>query len=243
MSGAVWRTEQGEGPVVVLVHGSMDRSTSFARMTRHLGDFVVVRYDRRGYGRSVDLGPAVGIEQQADDLLDVIDGRTARVFGHSLGGVVALAAAAREPERFERVVAYEAPRSWLPWWPSTSAGGAAMADQSDPADVAERFMRRIVGDAIWERLPPSTRVARRSEGPALVAELRSVRPPNPPPYVDGDLCCAVTGAHGTESDERHHRAAVDLVEGVAGADLRVVEGAGHGVHVSHPAAAAALLAG
>ena len=83
----------------------------------------------------------MGIDQQADDLLDVIDGRTARVFGHSLGGVVALAAAAREPARFARVVAYKAPRSWLPWWPNTSAGGAAMADASDPAKVAERFMR------------------------------------------------------------------------------------------------------
>ena len=39
--------------------------------------------------------------------------------------------------------------------------------EHDPAGAAERFMRRLIGDARWERLPQATREARRAEGPAL----------------------------------------------------------------------------
>ena len=61
-----------------------------------LADLPVVRYDRRGYGRSTSLG--VGdLSVHADDLLDLIGDRPAVVVGHSLGGVVALVAAERRP--------------------------------------------------------------------------------------------------------------------------------------------------
>ena len=241
MSDGVWRTETGDGPVVVLVHGSMDRSTSFGRMVRHLDGSTVVRYDRRGYGRSRELGPARSIGHQVDDLLDVIDGRTVRVFGHSLGGVVSLVAAERAPELFDRVVAYEAPRSWLPWWPTDSAGGAALSEAGTAEDVAERFMMRIVGEQVWSRLGASTRAARRAEGATLVAELESLRPPHSAPYDDAGLCCEVVAAYGSATHDRHRRAASDLAAGVDGAELRVVEGARHGVHLSHPAEAATLV--
>lgn len=241
MGDRVWSTEAGSGPLVVLVHGSMDRSTSFARIARHLDGFTVARYDRRGYANSLGLGPPVSVAQQANDLLDVIDGRVARVFGHSLGGVIALAASVRAPDSFERVVAYEAPRSWLPWWPAESAGSAAMAEFSDPEDVAEGFMRRMVGDAVWEKLPPSTREARRAEGVTLIADIGSVRPPHPAPYDDDAIRCKVIAAYGTSSHERHQRAARDLSRAVSDGELRVVDGAAHGAHLSHPAEAAALL--
>lgn len=238
----VWRTEEGEGPLVVLVHGSMDRSTSFRRMARHLSGLRVVRYDRRGYGESLALGPPSSIDEQVDDLLDVIDGRPARVFGHSLGGVVALAAAERAPEHVARVVAYESPRSWTEWWPADSAGNAAMDGVGDPAEVAERFMARMIGEERWRRLPRATRDARRAEGPTLIADLLSVRRPEPAPYDDEEIGVPVVAAHGTASADRHVRAARELADRVPAARLEVVEGAGHGVHLTHPAAAAALLA-
>ena len=36
-------------------------------------------------------------------------------------------------------------------------------------------MRGMVGDAVWERLPERTRRERRSEGPALLADLATIR--------------------------------------------------------------------
>src|SRR5207302_1304119 len=63
----------------------------------------------------------------AADCLDVLGERTGVIVGHSIGGVVALAAAQLAPERVVAVGAYEAPMSWQPWWPRRSAGGVAMA--------------------------------------------------------------------------------------------------------------------
>ena len=47
-------------PLVVLVHGSMDRMAGLAKVARRLApDHHVLRYDRRGYGHSVaHPGPA-----------------------------------------------------------------------------------------------------------------------------------------------------------------------------------------
>ena len=44
------------GPLVVLVHGSLDRSASFARVVRRLDDVHTVVYDRGGYHRSRQAG-------------------------------------------------------------------------------------------------------------------------------------------------------------------------------------------
>lgn len=236
-----WRCDEGEGARVVLVHGTMDRASSFGRVQRHLDDFRVTRYDRRGYGRSVELGPPTGMAQQVADLLDVVGDDPALVAGHSYGGTVALAAAAVAPDLVRGVVAYEAPMQWLPWWPRTSAGAQAVATSADPADAAERFMRRMVGDARWEKLPPSTRAARRAEGATLVAEMAHARPPNPPAFDPADLAVPVIAAHGTEGAEHHARSAAALADAAPMGELVVVQGAGHGVHLSHPKEFAALV--
>ena len=162
---------------IVLVHGSLDRSAGMTKLSRRLEDgFRVTRYDRRGYGRSMPHAGPFGIDAQVDDLVHVIASAPDApapcvVFGHSYGGNVALATAERHPELVAGVVVYETPLSWLPWWPGTTAGGDARAWEHDPAGAAERFMRRLIGDARWERLPEATREARRAEGVALVGEL------------------------------------------------------------------------
>lgn len=236
-----WRTVDGTGPRVVLVHGTMDRSTSFGRVVRHLTGFEVVRYDRRGYARSLALGPPTGIDQQVADLLDVVDGRPALVAGHSYGGAIALAAAQRHPELVVGVVAYESPMPWRDWWPRASAGAEAVSGAADPADAAERFMRRMLGEQRWTRLPPSTRGARRAEGRTLVSEMAHMRPPNPPAHDPGQIRVPVVVARGTEGAEHHHRATDVLAEELPDAELVVLDGVGHGVHLTHPHEFAALV--
>jgi pimeloyl-ACP methyl ester carboxylesterase len=237
---AVWRSESGTGPLVVLVHGSMDRSSSFAKVQRKLDDCTVVRYDRRGYGRSLDAGPATCFQDQVDDLLDVIEARPAVVAGHSLGGVVALAAAQQRPDLVRAVVAYEAPMPWSSWWPRASAG-SVVTGAGDPGDGAEAFMRRMIGDERWARLPPSTRIDRRAEGPALVAEMLSVRDAAVPPYDPSLVRVPVVAGHGTASKAHHTQTAVALAEEVEGAELHVIDGAAHGAHASHSDAFAGLI--
>ncbi|MEO7460221.1 MAG: alpha/beta hydrolase [Acidimicrobiales bacterium] len=229
-----------EAPTVVLVHGSLDRSAAFVRVQRHLNDLRVLRYDRRGYGRSLHTGPAPSFDVQVEDLATVVGDRPSVIVGHSLGGVIALAFAERQPDVALAVVAYEAPMAWMSWWPTATAGSAAMAADSDAADAAERFMRRMVGDERWERMPPRTRDQRRAEGPALVAELRSIRDGAMPPYTPERVSVPVVAAHGSESSGHHRQTAVALADAVPNGELVVVDGASHGVHLTHPAALAML---
>ena len=222
-------------PLVVFVHGSMDRSSAFARCCGHLRDLHTIRYDRRGYGKSVQLG-AVSIDGHIDDLVELLDGRPAVVIGHSLGGVIALGAAQRHPEVVQAVGAYESPMPWVEWWPKRSAGGDAMTmgEGTSPAaaaDAAERFMRRMIGDERWDALPEGTRRSRRAEGPALLAELRSARQQSA--YDPSAITVPVLTAHGTDSREHHCWAAQELARLTGGDPPFVIEGAGHGAHASH----------
>ncbi|MSO86699.1 MAG: alpha/beta hydrolase [Acidimicrobiia bacterium] len=241
--GHLFVTEHGASPGawrVVCVHGSLDRSAAFARTGRLLADFHVVRYDRRGYGRSIAVGPSDRFDDQVDDLAEIVGETPSVLVGHSLGGVVALAFAQRHPSLALAVVAYEAPMPWDASWPSVTAGSAAMSAEVDPADAAERFMRRMIGDERWEALPLGTREQRRAEGPALVAELRAVRAPSPAPYVAEELVIPVVAAHGTESAPHHQAGTRHLAERAPKGELHKVEGAGHGVALTHPGALADL---
>jgi pimeloyl-ACP methyl ester carboxylesterase len=228
---------------VVLVHGSMDRGAGFARVVPLLGDRVVVRYDRRGYAGSVDHGPPATVDEHAADLLEVIDAHAsgaAVVVGHSIGGVVALVAATRRPAAVVAVGAYEAPMPWLPSWEGVSAGGdaVAVAEAEGAGAAAERFLRRMIGDDRWEALPEADRARRRAEGPALVAELRSVRAGGGPPYDLDAVRGTIRAACGTGS-RPHHRAAAAELARLVGDELTEIEGARHRAHATHPEAFAA----
>ena len=239
----LWVDEHaGDDPLVVLVHGSMDRSASWARVLRKLRGRHVVRYDRRGYGRSRDAGQPADLHGHADDLLAVVDGRPAVLVGHSLGGAVVLTAAAREPSLVPAAVVFEAPLSWRSWWPADSAGGSALAGggESSPADAAEAFLRRMIGDERWEGLPAKTRADRRAEGPALVAELVATRT-GPAPYDPADLRLPVVVGRGSESSAHLRRAAEQLAGELPDAELVEIDGAGHGAHLSHAGAFAGLV--
>ncbi|MEZ5295625.1 MAG: alpha/beta hydrolase [Ilumatobacteraceae bacterium] len=166
----VWSATAGAGSeLVVLVHGSLDRSAGLLKLSRRLdGRFRVTRYDRRGYGRSVPHDGPFTMSAQVDDLAEVIaaepDHERCVVVGHSYGGNVALALAERAPHLVDAVVTYESPLSWLPWW-GGSAGSSAMASRDDLAEAAELFMRRLIGDERWEG-------CRRRPGPHGAAKVR-----------------------------------------------------------------------
>lgn len=225
---------------VVLVHGSLDRAASFVRVVRRLPEFDLLTYDRRGYQRS-RRGGVVGITGHVADLvalarsLDPPSGLTA--VGHSLGGAVVIGAALAQPALFDSIGAYEPPLRWLGFVPpdSTALGGA-----EDPAGAAEAFFRRMVGDDAWERLPAAARDDRRADGPALAAELTELR--GPPLFDITALGVPAVFARGGDRSARHHRDGVDWVVGhVPSAQRFEIAEAGHGAHLSHPDAFAALV--
>jgi pimeloyl-ACP methyl ester carboxylesterase len=246
----LWVQEVGDGPLVVLVHGAMDRASSMLRVRRALeGECRVSRYDRRGYARSLELGPATSLDQQVDDLAAVVGSRVAALAGHSLGGVICLALAERSPAQVGAVVAYEAPMMWEPWWPAGTAGATALAatagrrdgGDGDPGDAAEAFMRRMLGDDRWSKLPAHVRAERRAEGPTLLAELRTVHHPASAPYRPERLTVPVVAGFGSETQPQHRRAAEELARRAPHGVLEQIDGAGHGAHLTHPQAFAGLV--
>lgn len=224
----------GEPPPVVLVHGAMDRAASFGRLARRLAPREVVRYDRRGYARSRPLGVGTLADHVAD-LRAVIGERPAVVVGHSAGGVVAAALAAAPGSPVIGLAVYEAPMPWCDWWPRPA--GAEPHAAAGPEEAAEAFMRRMVGDRVWQRLPPATRAERRAEGLALRADLAMVRTAAPPVAFDA-IAVPVLSIAGSESSWRQRRSAEQLVSEVPDGRLVVLDGAGHGGHLTHPGALA-----
>jgi pimeloyl-ACP methyl ester carboxylesterase len=88
----------GDGPPLVLVDGALSHRTlgPMAQLVDPLADdLAVVRYDRRGRGRSGDTAP-YAVAREVEDLAAVIDaaGGNAAVFGLSSGAALALEAAA-----------------------------------------------------------------------------------------------------------------------------------------------------
>jgi len=226
-------------PMVVLVHGSLDRAGSFARVTRRLDDLHTVAYDRRGYHRSRHVTPVHDtLDGHVGDLLAVIDGRPCVVVGHSYGGDIALGAALGPggPGPILAVAAYEPPMPWLgpsATRPRAGVAGDRRPEDEDPAEVAERFFRRMVGDSAWDRLPEEAREARRADGPALAGEIAAIRTTVAPFDVSHLAVPAVFG-RGTDSLP-HQRASVDwLVAHAPDAELVEIDGAAHGAHLTHP---------
>lgn len=235
------RTPLGTGTsrrtAVVLVHGAMDRAASFGRVMRRLPHLDVMAYDRRGYGRSASSGVARTLRQHAVDLATVVEWSGASsvvVVGHSLGGTITLLLASLADGPVSAVGAFEPPAPDLDGSRARVGGGAIEAGRSDgPEAAAELFYRHMVGDATWMRLRDADRLARRSEGPALLAELVDLRDGADRPDLDAVEVPVTLGVGGT-SDERLRGGALAMRNQFPAWGLHEIAGAGHGAHLTHP---------
>lgn len=240
------RPVPGSDATVLFVHGSLDRGDSFRRVTRRLADVGTVAYDRRGYQGSRG-GGVVGLAGHIDDLLSVAeetraesaDGGLLVAVGHSLGGAVVVGAALASPLAFAAIGAYEPPMPWLGFRRGgTTRPWPALAD--DPAEEVEHFYSRMMGEAAWSRLTEEGKAARCADGPALVADLRSLRGEGAPFDVTTLRVPAVFGMGGPSSAPHHRRTVEWLGANVPGAEVYEIAAAQHGAHLSHPDAFAAF---
>ena len=240
-------TIAGEGPPLVLLHGFTGSGAIWAEHAHRLRGFRTIAPDLPGHGRSPDPGSDDDLESIADRVVEILDREGiagASWLGYSMGGRLALAAAMRHPRRFDRLVLEGA-----------SAG---------IADPGEREARRVADDALadsilsdgveafvdrWERIPlfatqrrlPARTLARQREhrlaatARGLASGLRAASVGRQPSYWErlADLRMPTTiivGAEDTKYVDQGRR----LREGIEGAVLHVVEGAGHAVHLEKP---------
>jgi pimeloyl-ACP methyl ester carboxylesterase len=98
----------GSGPVILLIHGIGDNSTTWTTVQAKLAQrFTVVAVDLLGHGQSDKPRADYSIAAYANgmrDLLSVLDIERATVIGHSLGGGVAMQFTYQFPQLVERLV-------------------------------------------------------------------------------------------------------------------------------------------
>ena len=230
---AVYRSRSTDSSVrVVLIHGAVDRAAGLIRVARQIGDAEVIRYDRRGYGRSDSVGSACTFEQHVDDLELIIGDRPTVLFGHSYGGSIALGAVSRGNPFVRAAVSYEAPRTWETWWPPPPDSSI------DPADAAEHFVRRMIGEDRWQTLPANSRSKLRSQGVLMVHELNTQTKQR---YSLEDTQIPLTFAVGDLSGDHAQKAAANFGDEASGARVVRLQGARHDAPMSHPGQVAQLI--
>jgi pimeloyl-ACP methyl ester carboxylesterase len=110
-------------PPLVLIHASLFRSEDWENVfPRLVTRYRTIAYDHRGHGKS-ERASDYSLRAFADDLLHVLRDLAkapAVLIGHSLGGLVALAAAAEAPELVAGLVLEDPPLAYGAPWPAAT---------------------------------------------------------------------------------------------------------------------------
>lgn len=142
---AYWSS--GTGPPLLLVHGAMSDHRRW-RITPILEPHRTVHaMDRRGRGKSGDA-PHWSLDREVDDVVAVVrviadDGTPVDLLGHSLGGLLALRAAARGAD-VRRLVLYEPSVNEDPISPDLSARVEALLAAGRREDAVDLVLREVV---------------------------------------------------------------------------------------------------
>jgi pimeloyl-ACP methyl ester carboxylesterase len=148
---AYWTS--GEGPPLVLVHGTTADHTRWRPLLPYLEPHATVHaLDRRGRGASSDA-PDYGVVREFEDVAAVVDavaeaaGSAVDVLGHSFGGLCAFGGATLT-SNIRRLVLYE---GWpspnpdqLALPPGVEARLDALLAEGDREAVLETFFREVV---------------------------------------------------------------------------------------------------
>lgn len=130
--------QTGSGPGLIIVHGGGRMANDYDELAAALADsYTVYAYDRRGRGLSGKISKDHCIEKECEDLAAMLTATNAEiVFGHSMGGIIALEAACRYP--IANIAVYEPPVSF-----DNSIPTAFMADFKAALDQ-KRYERAMV---------------------------------------------------------------------------------------------------
>jgi 3-oxoadipate enol-lactonase len=177
--------EHGEGEPLLLIEGlgqSMwawrEQVSVFARRYR------TIAFDTRGTGRSAVPEEPYGIDELAQDAADILDGRTARVVGLSMGGYVALTLALARPELVRSLVLV-----------GTGAGGPDRVPR--PQEVRDAYAAAVglPFDEYGRRTMPLTFAPGWTErNPEAFEEILAARLEHPTP--DGTLDAHLRACYG-----------------------------------------------
>ena len=228
----------GDGPQIVLIHGSAadHRTWSILLASPLRARFTLVAYDRRAGVES--------IEGHVADATALLGPRRAVVVGSSFGAVIALELV-RRCDRIAGAVLIEPPLNSAEDAPAVRAQflddfDRRAAEAGGPA-AGELFLRMVLGDGAFERMPrvfQAQAMARFAEIRADSVALFAYRPR----YAELAAVTAPVLLLGGERSARWYRRTLDeLRRALPAARLEIVPGAGHMLHADAPRRFHALL--
>lgn len=242
--------EAGDGPTVVLAHGFAITLVEWSIIWDLLLDqgYRVVTFDQRGHGQSTIGTDGVGSIQMAGDYLAVLDhtGTSDSVLvGHSMGGFLAIAAMLEVPGFAERIsglvlfatfsgdVTRDAPQNKVQI-PLLRSGVLQKVIANDTVGVL--FAASLCGDA------PSPAMARvfletfrQQDHAALLPILEAFGSEDRKDRL-GEITVPTIVICGTSDNTTPPWQSEQLAEGIPGARMVWVQGAGHMVNWQTPAA-------
>jgi pimeloyl-ACP methyl ester carboxylesterase len=243
---AVWAA--GQGPPLVLVHGSLCDHTHFdplvAELREHMTTFSM---DRRGFGASGDAAD-YHIEREFEDVAAVAEavadraGEPVALFGHSYGAGCAMGGTARTRD-VHRLVLYEPGLGIAYPAGSIEAIEAAVA----AGDMEAAIVAVLVG--ILELSEEDVGALRASpRWPVLLASTptvpRECRAEDSWVYQPGQfdsITAPTLLLGGSESPPVLTKAIRQAAAAIPGARIRTLKGHGHLAHKTDPAMVAALI--
>ena len=239
-----------DGVTVVLLHATLSASGQLVALARQLAARArVVLVDRRGSGDSPMANPEpVPVARHVADVVDVLDDLRAErvvIVGHSFGGVVALEAAARHPDRIASVIAWEPPYLAVAAEPVRAAMSSVAADvagafaRGGSTAAARSFLDAVAGAGAWDRLHPRQRRAIGREGTGALADaaMEGLEPDGL-----GRIICPVTLATGDASEPFYAPIADALAARVGPRAERIhLPGLRHPAPITDPSAIAGLI--
>lgn len=247
----------GEGPPVVLVHGTPSRSLIWRGVARRLaGRYAVYVYDLPGFGESErHEGQDVSIAAQGRVLAELIEAwglEEPAVAGHDIGGGIVLRAHLLEGVPFRRISLLDAV-VLTPW------GTPALAHVKEhlgayrtmPTDVFEAYVAARLRGTTSRPMEEETFESylsqwRGTEGQAAYLRKDAALARRDTAEVErrlGDVRAPVGVIWGEEDAWLDPSQAEVLAGKIPGAELRLVEDAGHFVMEDAPETVAGILSG
>jgi 2-succinyl-6-hydroxy-2,4-cyclohexadiene-1-carboxylate synthase len=231
----------------VLLHGFTHTGASWDRVVAALGEsYLPVAPDIRGHG-SASAAEPVSLDAVIDDVLATAPAKF-ELAGYSMGGRLALHAAVAAPFRVTRLTLIGASPGLADPGEREQRRTAddRMADEVERASIEEfahRWAQTPVLAGLPEDVAADVHTDRLRNTPAgLAAALRGLGTGALPPLWDrlSELTMPVRLLVG-ERDDKFQRLALAMAERLDNAQVIVVAGAGHAVHLEDPAQVAAAL--
>ncbi len=210
-----------------MIHGSAaDHTTWSIQLAGSLREsFTLIAYDRR-----ID---AATVEEHADDAHAKLDG-PALIIGSSFGAVVALDLVRRYPAVCAGAILIEPPMAPSDDGPSDATAffddfDRRVAEQGGPA-AGEFFLRTVLGDAAFERMPKTFRERSAAKWEAIRADSGALLTYRPRYAELAKVDTPILLLGGDRSAPYFRPTLEALARALPRARLEIVTGAGHMLH-------------